>query len=162
MSGACVLSARSRKTIKTIFVVEKIEFLGRRVSGERFPIKGLFYTSYNMVLSVQNPMWKVNYFLLFSHEKIHCYKKKKIRHSFVQCCLMINYKFYRKNIQYPCAMPCVLRNVCLPINSLANHVPLLWSSVYQVRFLDWPYSWLGMPHCCIPTLMKKHSWCFGV
>ena len=52
------------KTIKTTFVAEKSNFFGKKVlSGERFRIKGLFYTSYNMAISAQNPMLKVNYFL---------------------------------------------------------------------------------------------------
>ena len=61
MGGAC---GDGVKTIKTIFVAEKFKFFGKKVfSGERFRIKGLFYTSYKMAFSVQSPMLKVNYFL---------------------------------------------------------------------------------------------------
>ena len=61
MGGAC---GDRVKTIKTIFVAEKIYFFGKKVfSGERLRIKGLFCTSYKMAISVQNPMLKVNYFL---------------------------------------------------------------------------------------------------
>ena len=61
MGGEC---GDREKTKKTIFVAEKSNFSGKKVfSGERFRIKGLFYTSYNMAISVQNPMLKVNYFL---------------------------------------------------------------------------------------------------
>ena len=50
--------------VKTIFVAEKSNVFGKKVfSGERFRIKGLFYTSYNMDTSVQTPMLKVNYLL---------------------------------------------------------------------------------------------------
>ena len=52
------------ETIKTIFVAKKANFFGKKVfSGERFRIKGLFSTSYNMAISVQNLLLKVNYFL---------------------------------------------------------------------------------------------------
>ena len=55
---------KNEKTIKTIFVTVKANFFGKKVfSGERFRTKELFYTSYNMAISVQNPMLKVNYFL---------------------------------------------------------------------------------------------------
>ena len=56
---------KNEKRIKTIFVAEKANFFGKKVFlGELFRIKGLFYTSYyNMAISVQNPMLKVNYFL---------------------------------------------------------------------------------------------------
>ena len=55
---------KNEKTIKTIFVVEKANFFGKKVfSGERFRIEGLFYTSYNVAISVKNPMLKVKYFL---------------------------------------------------------------------------------------------------
>ena len=55
---------KNEKTIKTLFVAEKANFFGKKVfSDERFRIKGLFYTSYNMAISVQNPILKVNYFL---------------------------------------------------------------------------------------------------
>ena len=61
MSGAC---GDLVKTIKTILVSEKLNFFVKKVfSGERFRIKVLFYTSYNVAISVQNPMMKVNYFL---------------------------------------------------------------------------------------------------
>ena len=41
-----------------------MKFFGKKVfSGERFRIKGLFYTSYKMAISVQNPMLKMSYFL---------------------------------------------------------------------------------------------------
>ena len=60
MSGAC---GDLLKTIKTIFVAEKFNIFGKDVfSGERFRIKGLFYASYKMTISVQNPMLKLNYF----------------------------------------------------------------------------------------------------
>ena len=52
------------KTIKTTFVAEQFKFFGNTVfSGERFRYKRLFYTSYKMAISDQNPMLKVNYFL---------------------------------------------------------------------------------------------------
>ena len=61
MGGAC---GDRVKTIKTILVAEKIKFFGKKsFSGERFRIKGLFYTNYKMTIPVQNPMLKVNYFL---------------------------------------------------------------------------------------------------
>ena len=61
MSGAC---GDLVKTIKTIFIAEKFNFFGKKVfSGELFRITGLFYTSYEMAISVQNPMLKVTYFL---------------------------------------------------------------------------------------------------
>ena len=61
MGGAC---GDLVKTIKTMFVTEKFKFFGKEVfSGERFRFKGLFYTSYKMAISVQNPVLKVNYFL---------------------------------------------------------------------------------------------------
>ena len=61
MRGAC---GDREKTMKTIFVAEKSNFIRKKVfSGERFRIKGLFYTSYNMAISIQNTMLKVNYFL---------------------------------------------------------------------------------------------------
>ena len=45
---------KNEKTIKTIFVAEKANFFGKKVfSGERFRIKGLFYTSYNMSISAK-------------------------------------------------------------------------------------------------------------
>ena len=46
-------------------VIIKIDkFFSKEVfSGERFRTKGLFYTSYKMTISVQNHMFKVNYFL---------------------------------------------------------------------------------------------------
>ena len=50
------------KTIKTIFVAGKK--IGKKVfPGERFTMKGLFYTSFKMAISVQIPMSKVIYFL---------------------------------------------------------------------------------------------------
>ena len=60
-----VTSAHVRdRTLKTIFVAEKFEFSGKEVfSGERFTIKELFYTSYNMAISVQNLMLNMNYYL---------------------------------------------------------------------------------------------------
>ena len=56
----------SRKNYKkTIFVAETLKFVEKKVfSGERFTIKGLFYTSYKMAISVQIPMLKVNYFIM--------------------------------------------------------------------------------------------------
>ena len=61
MGGAC---GDRVKTIKTIFVAEKVKFFGKNVfSGERLRIKGLFYTSCKIAISIQNPMLKVNYFL---------------------------------------------------------------------------------------------------
>ena len=55
------------KTIKAIFVAEKFNFFGKKgFLGERFRIKGLFYMSYKMTISVQSHMLKVNYFL--SHQ----------------------------------------------------------------------------------------------
>ena len=52
------------KLIKTIFVTEKFKFFGKKVfSCKRFRFNGLFYTSYKMAISVQNPMLKVNNFL---------------------------------------------------------------------------------------------------
>ena len=54
---------KNEKTIKTIFVVEKANFFGKEVfPDERFKIKVLFYTSYNIAISIQNPILKVNYF----------------------------------------------------------------------------------------------------
>ena len=42
---------KNEKTIQTIFVAEKKQFFSKKVfSGERFRIKGLFYTSYNMAI----------------------------------------------------------------------------------------------------------------
>ena len=50
------------KTIKTIFFTEKFKFFSKEVfAGERFKIKGLFYTNYKMAISVQNPMLKVSF-----------------------------------------------------------------------------------------------------
>ena len=61
MGGAC---GDRVKTIKTKFVAEKVKFFGKKVfSSERLRIKGLFYTSYKMAISVKIPMLKVNYFL---------------------------------------------------------------------------------------------------
>ena len=61
MGGAC---GDRVKTIKPIFVAEKFTFFGKKVfSGERFRIKGLLYMSYTIVISVQNLLLKVNYFL---------------------------------------------------------------------------------------------------
>ena len=61
MGGVCGYRV---KTITTIFVQEKSNFFGKKVfSCERFRIKGLFYTSYNMAISVQNSILKVNSFL---------------------------------------------------------------------------------------------------
>ena len=55
---------RSRENDKNDIRRGKIRFLCKKVfSGERFRIKGLFYSSYTMAISVQNSMLKVNYFL---------------------------------------------------------------------------------------------------
>ena len=52
------------KMIKTIFVSEKFNFLGKKVfSDKRFRIKGWFCMSLKMTIPVQNPMLRVNYFL---------------------------------------------------------------------------------------------------
>ena len=56
MDGECGYRV---KTIKTIFVAEKSNFCCNKVfSGERFRIKGLFYNSCNMAISVQTPCWR--------------------------------------------------------------------------------------------------------
>ena len=47
-----------------IFIADKFKFFSKKVfSGKLFRTTGLFYTSYKMAISVQNPMFKVNYFL---------------------------------------------------------------------------------------------------
>ena len=62
MGGAC---GDRVKTIKTIFFAEKFNFFGKKVfSGERFRIKGLFYTSCNIAISVQKPHFEGEHFPL--------------------------------------------------------------------------------------------------
>ena len=63
MGGACG-EGDHVKTIKTIFVAGKNKIIRQEsVLDERFRNKGLFYTSYKMAISDQNPMLNVNYFL---------------------------------------------------------------------------------------------------
>ena len=53
---------RWRKNDKNDIRRGKVKSFGEKAfSGERFRIKGLFYTSYKMAISVQNPMLEVNY-----------------------------------------------------------------------------------------------------
>ena len=55
------MGERSRKNDKNDIRRGKFNFFGKKLfSGEQFRIKGLFYTSYKMAYSVQNPMLKVN------------------------------------------------------------------------------------------------------